>query len=592
MKQTEKKMQWDLERVQPGAGHVEDHIQLIRLQIEEAQSSFEKQLRPDHAVEMTERVQDLYTKVFHMDEYIYCLAAGNVFDKEAQGLSEKSNVLKAKMDTLLLVYSQFLADMPDVNWEAFIQRKEVEGSERFLTEQRKKVKDRLEPEMETLIHSLSVHGFDGWEDLYEEEYTRLTVPVRNGEGLESLSFDMAYMRAMLSGDRGIRKEIAASLSTVCRENEDRFSSIFNHFSGYRNELYRLRGWKNPLKEMLEQNRISEVSVNSMMHTLHSHTSLLHLFLERKATLSQVTKLSWYDIYAPIFSSKTSLTYEEAADIVTKQFYLFSEKMGQFAQNAFEKGWIDAAPANSKRHGAFCASFPNAKESRVMLSFTGNYQDVVTIAHELGHAYHNSLLYEQPGFSHKVGTGLAETASTFAENLVLDAAIDLAKTEEDRLSLMEMKITNGLKYISYIPAKYEFEAAFYKKRKSGKLSSAEIVQLMEETEKEWFQDSLEEVNTHNWMTIPHFFNTEKAFYNLPYTIGYLFSNGIYSLYQQDKETFPARYDQLLASSGNQSMEQLSVQFLQEELTGTNFWETSIQPLKAAVDQYLKATENLK
>ncbi|NMH68257.1 M3 family oligoendopeptidase [Bacillus sp. RO3] len=592
MKQTEKKMQWDLEKVQPGAGHVEDHIQSIRSQIEEAQSSFEKQLGPDYAIEMTNHVQDLYTKVFHMDEYIYCLAAGNVFDKEAQGLSEKSNVLKAKMDTLLLGYSQFLADMPDVNWEAFIQRKEVEGSERFLTEQRKKVKDRLEPEMETLIHSLSVHGFDGWEDVYEEEYTRLTVPVRNGEGLESLSFDMAYMRAMLSGDRGTRKEIAASLSTVCRENEDRFASIFNHFSGFRNELYRLRGWKNPLKEMLEQNRISEVSVNSMMHTLHSHTSLLHLFLERKATLSQVTKLSWYDIYAPTFSSKTSLTYEEAADIVTKQFYLFSEKMGQFAQTAFEKGWIDAAPANSKRHGAFCASFPNAKESRVMLSFTGNYQDVVTIAHELGHAYHNSLLYEQPGFSHKVGTGLAETASTFAENLVLDAAIDLAKTEEDRLSLLEMKITNGLKYISYIPAKYEFEAAFYKKRKSGKLSSAEIVQLMEETEKEWFQDSLEEVNTHNWMTIPHFFNTEKAFYNLPYTIGYLFSNGIYSLYQQDKETFPARYDQLLASSGNQSMEQLSVQFLEEELTGTNFWETSIQPLKEAVDQYLKATENLK
>lgn len=301
------------------------------------------------------------------------------------------------------------------------------------------------------------------------------------------------------------------------------------------------------------------------------------------------KLSWYDIYAPTFTSKTTLTYEEAADIVIGQFRGFSEKLGQFAQTAFEEGWIDAEPGDSKQHGAFCASFPNAKESRVMLSFTGNYNDVVTIAHELGHAYHNSLLHEQPGFSHKVGTGLAETASTFAENLVLDAAIDMAETEEDRLSLLEMKITNGLKYTTFIPAKFEFEAAFYKKRLNGKLSAGDIVQLMEETERDWFHDSVDEVFTHNWMTIPHFFSTEKAFYNLPYTIGYLFSNGVYSLYQEDKETFPERYDQLLTRSGNHSMDELSIEFLQEEL-GTDFWEAAVRPLKDAVEKYLEETEH--
>ncbi|MFI8684568.1 M3 family oligoendopeptidase [Rossellomorea sp. NPDC077527] len=581
-------MKWNLEGVRPGQNPVKDQIHEILLHIEDTQALLQPGTGIDQAVEMTDRVQNLYTKVFHMDEYIFCLASENVLNEEAQDLMARINHLKAKMDTLLLAYSQRLAEMSKDEWQSFIESKELAGSERFLKEQRRKVKDQLAPEMETLINALSVDGFSGWEDQYGQEYARLTVPVKNDEVTEDISFDKAYILGMLSNDRSKRQEIAASLAKVCRENEDRFASIFNHFAGFRNELYRLRGWKNPLKEMFEQNRISETSVTSMMDTLHSHKSLLDQLMKRKAKLIGVDKLSWYDLYAPTFTSKTTLTYEEAADIVIGQFTRFSEKLGEFAKNAFEEGWIDANPAEHKRHGAFCASFPNAKESRVMLSFTGNYNDVVTIAHELGHAYHNSLLHDQPGFSHKVGTGLAETASTFAENLVLDAAIDLAETEEDRLSLLEMKITNGLKYTTFIPAKFEFEAAFYEQRLDGKLSASEIVRLMEATERVWFKDSLEEVNTHNWMSIPHFFNTEKAFYNLPYTIGYLFSNGVYSLYQEDKETFPERYDQLLTSSGNQSMEELSVGFLQEEL-GTNFWGKSIRPLEEAIERYLRETE---
>ncbi len=584
---------WNLERVYPGDGEspIQEQILEILLHIDQIQGELESQVpdEMDEAIEVTGRLQELYTKVFDMDEYIFCIIAEDVHNQKAQSLGDQSNRVKAKMDTLLLAYSQYLARIAEEGWQAFLEHPAIEGMERFVTELRKKVKDQLDPEMEKVIHSLSIHGFDGWEDHYEEEYARLTVPVRNDESTENLSFDMAYVRAMLSDDRKARQEIAASLLKVCRENEDRFASIFNHFAGYRNELYRLRGWTNPLKEMFEQNRISEASINSMMQALRKNKSLLHRFLKRKAELTQVEKVSWYDIYAPTFTSQTTLTYEEAADIVIGQFRRYSENLGRFAENAFAEGWIDAEPANSKRHGAFCASFPQSKESRVMLSFTGNYQDVVTIAHELGHAYHNSLLYDQPGFSHKVGTGLAETASTFAENLVLDAAIDSARTQEDRLSLLEMKITNGLKYITYIPAKFEFEQRFYHMRSSQKLSASELVQLMEKTERDWFKESLEDVHAHNWMTIPHYFNTEKAFYNLPYTIGYLFSNGMYSLYQLEKETFPKRYEQLLRSSGNHTMEQLGHQFLQQDLCTTSFWEKAIKPLEEAIIQYLEETE---
>ncbi|WP_181347896.1 M3 family oligoendopeptidase [Thalassobacillus sp. CUG 92003] len=584
---------WNLERVYPGDGGstIKEQIHDIKLHIDQTQLELENHTHEDitEVAEMVERVQGLYTKVFELDEYIICRLAENVHDSKARVLSEESSQMKAQMETLLLAFRHYLARILDEKWNELLQQSEVAGIETFLIEQRQKVKDQLQPELEKVIHSLSVHGFEGWEDHYEQEFASLTVPVSNEEGTEEISFDRAFMRAMLSTNRATRQAIAASITEVYRENEERFASIFNHFVGYRNELYSLRGWSNPLTEMLEQNRIGEASIKSMMKTLHEHKSLLHQFLERKAQLNQLDKLNWYDIYAPTFTSKTTLTYKEAANIVITQFYKYSDKLGKFAEHAFEEGWIDPEPSDSKRQGAFCASLPSSKESRVMLSFTGNYQDVVTMAHELGHAYHNSFLQEEPGFSHNVGTGLAETASTFAENLVLDAAIDSAATQEDRLSLLEMKITNGLKYITYIPAKFEFEQQFYEQRRSQSLSAAELNDLMIKTEKDWFQDAVGEVDAHNWMTMPHFFNTEKAFYNIPYTIGYLFSNGIYSLYLQDKQTFTNRYDELLKHSGNQTMEDLGHQFLNQDLTSSAFWEAAVQPLEEAIHTYLAETK---
>ncbi|MCP3027766.1 M3 family oligoendopeptidase [Halobacillus sp. A5] len=584
-------LEWDLERVNPGTGErtIEEQISEAILHIDETIRELETRTGNDSILKMVEkinRVQALFTKVFEWDEYIICQSSINVHDSQGQALNDLSNKAKAKMNTLLLVFGQYLENIPEEKWGALIQQPETAGVELFLTEQKRKVKDHLDSDLEKVIHSLSVHGFDGWEDHYEQEFAQLTVPVDN----EEVPFNLAYIQAMLSDDRRIRQEISTAVKKVCSENEERFASIFNHFAGFRNELYQLRGWSNPLKEMLEQNRISEASVNSMMQTLRKANPMLRGYFKRKAQLLHVDKLSWYDIYAPTFTSKTTLTYDKAAEIVTGQFYKVSNKMGRFAERAFNEGWIDAAPSDDKRHGAFCASFPESKESRILLSFTGNYQDVVTIAHELGHAYHNAHLHTQSGFSHHAGTGLAETASTFAENLVLDAAIDLAETREDRLSLLEMKILNGLKYIAYIPAKFEFELQFYKKLNSQRLSAAELVDLMKRTEKDWLQDSLEEVNGYHWMTIPHFYSAEKAFYNLPYTIGYMFSNGIYSSYLADKEAFPERYDDLLVNSGNQTMEQLSTQFLNQGLNSNSFWEDAVRPLEEAVDTYIKETED--
>ncbi|WP_406944072.1 M3 family oligoendopeptidase [Halobacillus sp. SY10] len=582
---------WDLERLFPDG--LEHALLTKNEQIGTLQEQIKNSKTPEnfkYFLFIVEGVQELYSDVFAIDEYAICLSSQDVHDESGHYFMDQSQQLKAKMETLLLTFNHYIAAIDESSWHQWIQAEELADIRTSLMERRKQVKDRLAPELEQAIHTLSMNGFEGWEDLYEQEFARLRVPVEENGERKELSFDMAFMKAMLSKDRSVRASIASSIIEVCKQNQERFALIFNHFSGFRNDLYELRGWTNPLKEMYEQNRILESSVNSMMKALHEHKDLLYRFLIRKAQVDSIPKPDWYDLYAPSFTTKTTLTYEEATEIVIKQFSRYSQKLGDFAKQAFHDGWVDAEPHENKRHGAFCASFPNAKESRVLLSFQGTYQDVVTMAHELGHAYHNTLLHEQPGFAQHAGTGLAETASTFAENLVLDAAIDLAETEEDALSLLEMKIINGLKYTTFIPAKFEFEKDFYEKRQQGKLSSSEIIDLMEAKEREWFGDHLEHVNAYNWMSIPHFYDTEKAFYNLPYTIGYLFSNGIYSQYKESPKSFPEKYDGLLSHSGDLPMDELCADFLGQDLNKQTFWNESFRPLKEAIEEYITRTES--
>src|SRR5699024_7871659 len=232
---------------------------------------------------------------------------------------------------------------------------------------------------------------------------------------------------------------------------------------------------------------------------------------------------------------------------------FSEKLGDFAEKAFRERWIEAENRKGKMHGGFCANMPVAKESRIFMTYNGSYQDVVTIAHELGHAYHNHILHDEPAFAQEVSTSVAETASTFAENLVLDAAIEHAESDKKKIALLEMKIMNGLKYQAEMPALFLFEQKMYEKRKDGPLSAGEISELMGREMEYLYGDLIDEYNPFTWMTVSQLFDTELAFYNIPYTIGYLFSNGIYMLAKEQGEVFPEKYDALLRDTGRMTVE---------------------------------------
>lgn len=587
---------WDLDSLYPGGKNSSElnelisHLKLDMKGLQEKVQTFDQYDTQD-LVDFFHEVQEHISAAFELDEFLICLYAVNVDDPDIAKLIDESEKIKADIESLKIDMDELVAKLSESDWEALLQHDEVEKYQFYLEERKQKMDDKLPIEMEKMINQLSINGFIGWENYYEQMMGDLRIPVEKDGQKEEMSIEQALSYATISSDRSVRQKAARAIVGVCKEQADSFATVLNRINGFRLDVYKQRGWDNVLKEAMEQNRIKEQTVQTMVSTIKENREIVQSFLQRKAQVMKLEKLAWYDTDTPSLTSDKKVSYREAADIVITQFHKFSEKLGKFAEKAFHEGWIEAEDRKGKMHGGFCAFMPLKKESRIFLTFTGSYQDVVTIAHELGHAYHNFILQDEPAFSQQISTSVAETASTFAENLVLDAAIEHASSEEDKLSLLEMKILNGLKYQVTVPAMFEFEQKLYDKRKQGPLTANELSDLMESMTKDIYGDVVDENNKYFWMTIPHFYHTDLAFYNIPYTIGYLFSNGIYALAKEQGDQFPEQYDALLRNSGRMTVEQLAGRYLNKDIGEKEFWEASLQPTLEAIREYLELTEKM-
>ncbi|ASK61145.1 oligoendopeptidase F [Virgibacillus phasianinus] len=587
---------WDLESLYPGGKNstkLHALISQLKLDIKRLQEKVQTfdQFETVRLAGIFQEVQEVISAAFELDEYLICLYSVNVDDSDVAKLIDESEKLKAEIESLKIDLDELLAGLSDTDWNELLQNDNVKKYQFYLEERKQKMNDKLPLEMEKLINTLSINGFYGWEDYYEQMMGDLRIPVEKDGKEEEVSIGQALSYVMFSSDRSVRQKTARAMVEICKDQAESFATVLNRINGFRIDVYKQRGWDNVLKEAMEENRINQQTVKTMVAAIKENRDIVQSFLKRKAQVMNLEKLDWYDTDTPSFTPDKKIPYREAAEIIITQFHKFSEKLGKFAEKAFNEGWIEAEDRKGKMHGGFCASMPLAKESRIFLTYTGSYQDIVTIAHELGHAYHNYILKDEPAFSKQVSTSVAETASTFAENLVLDAAIEHASSEKDKLALLELKILNGLKYQVTVPAMFEFEQKLYDKRKQGPLTAKEISDLMEATMNHMYGDTISENNHYHWMTIPHFYHTDLAFYNIPYTIGYLFSNGIYALAKEQGEKFPEQYDALLRDTGKMTVEQLAERHLNQDIEKKEFWNASLKPVIEAIDEYMKLTEKL-
>jgi oligoendopeptidase F len=308
------------------------------------------------------------------------------------------------------------------------------------------------------------------------------------------------------------------------------------------------------------------------------------YLHAKAHALGIERLAWYDLFAPMAGGgQQEWSFDASREFIVRQFGMFSPRLSQFAGRAFEQQWIDAEPRDGKQDGAYCM-WVRGDESRVFANFKPAFAGMSTLAHELGHAYHNMLLAPRPMLQRDTPMTLAETASIFCETIVRNAALQSASEAEQR-EIIEASLMNSCQLVVDISSRFLFEREVFERRRQRELSARELCEIMERTQRETYGDGLDQQTLHPWMWAvkPHYYSTGRSFYNFPYMFGLLFGLGLYSHYQADPEAFRARYDDLLSATGLADAATLAQRF-EIDIRAGAFWEGSLGIIKADVDRF--------
>ena len=589
------KQVWDLESIFPGGSNSQQLIasmEQVKKDIVSLEETIGKENVPKSAEDGKEwsafldTIQVIGMKVREAGAFIGCLNAQDIHDKKARQLQGTMNELTSIYRSLLTTVEEKIVEIENPIWEAVLEeQKEIAFS---LEERRRKAKDKLSPDQEKLVGKLAIDGYHAWGGLYDTIVGQMTVPFEEGEKTVQLSVGQAANK-LNSNDRDVRQQAFHKWEDAWKEQEELCASALNHLAGFRLNLYEKRGWKEVLKEPLEYNRMTKETLDAMWGTITKNKERFLPFLERKAQLLGVEKLAWHDVDAPIGSTNTVVDYDEAAKSIIEQFQQFSPKLAEFTEMTFKEGWIEAEDRPGKRPGGFCTSFPVSGQTRIFMTYDGTPANVATLAHELGHAYHQHCMKDMAYFATNYAMNVAETASTFAEMIVADAAVKQATTKEEKVSLLENKIGRSIAFFMNIHARFLFETRFYEKRKSGLLTADELSELMVEAQKEAYCNSLSEYHPRFWASKLHFYITDVPFYNFPYTFGYLFSLGVYAQALEHGTAFEDDYIALLRDTASMTVEELASKHLKADITSPHFWQKAIDLVASDVDEFLALTK---
>ncbi|MRG87239.1 M3 family oligoendopeptidase [Salinibacillus xinjiangensis] len=588
---------WDLESIFPGGSDskaFQDHLKNLTemtTAFSEKMNQFQTPHSKDQAEIVAEQIENAKNVIMNLRQagaFVSCLEAQNMADKQANVLRSQVTTLSAQFSTAFNTFQQKLAASTDQVWKGLLQHPALSELEFVLEEWRKKATDKLSEQEEALIESLSVDGYHGWGQMYDTIVGSMTIPFTLDGEEKELSVGQANNLGSHS-DPKVRKKIFEKLEKAWGEKEELFAKTLNHLAGFRLNVYEKRGWDHVLKEPLEYNRMQQDTLDAMWGAITKHKGAFVKYLNRKAELLGKEKLDWYDLNAPISSEKETLSYEQGAKFILKHFEKFGPEMAQFAEKAFDGAWIEAEDRPGKRPGGFCTSFPLSEESRIFMTYSGSMSNVATLAHELGHAFHSHTLKPMHPLNRSYAMNVAETASTFAEAIVADAAVKEASSEEQQKSLLEDKLQRSVAMFMNIHSRFLFETRFYEERKNGVVPASRLNELMVDAQQEAYGGAINEAHPRFWASKLHFYITGVPFYNFPYTFGYLFSLSIYAKAIEEGTDYEEKYMALLRDTAIMSVEELAMKHLGEDITQEAFWEKGINLCVQDAETFLKLTK---
>ncbi|MEH7482210.1 M3 family oligoendopeptidase [Neobacillus drentensis] len=589
---------WDLEIIFKGGSDSKefaDHLTLTSELIDLFQAKASS-WTPLNTTEDSKFLQELLGDFEHAAKklrqagaFVGCLQAQNTEDKKAYNLEARVTSLSAAFQTALGRFDSLLTTINDDVWVQLLADEKLKVLSYILNERRDRAKDKLSKEEEAIISALGVDGYHSWGQLYDLIVGKIKISFNENGKEKLLSVGQAFNK-FSSPDREIRTAIFENWEKAWGDQADILAKTLNHLSGFRLNVYKKRGWEDVLKEPLSINRMEKRTLETMWTVISENKQMLVKYLERKATLLGLEKLSWYDLDAPYGKTASKVSYQEGAEFIEQNFAIFGEKMASFAQKAFKEQWIEGEDRPGKAPGGFCTFFPESNQSRIFMTYSGTPSNVSTLAHELGHGFHTFAMKGVHHLNRNYAMNVAETASTFAEMIVADAAVKNAKDEEEKLVLLDDKIQRTVALLMNIHARFLFETRFYEERKQGPVAVDRLNELMLAAQKEAYSNALEEYHPLFWASKLHFFITGVPFYNFPYTFGYLFSLGIYAQALEEGRGYEDKYIALLKDTASMSVEDLAQKHLQVDLTQPDFWEKAVRICLDDINEFLALTED--
>lgn len=588
---------WELDSIFDGGSEsveLKNHMDKLKQQLSDLYAELNKNSAPqslDDAKKWAGNIKKLQGVIMDLNEaasFVGCLMAQNVKDEKAVQLETEINVFNAQCESCQTLLFNQMEQIPQAVWEDLLKENELAGIHFFLNEKRDMAKEKLSVKEEQLINALSIDGYHGWGAFYDTIVGNMSITFDHPEKGEQTVSVGQLDNFMSDENREVRQAAFEAYEKAWKDVSDYCSKTLNHLAGFRLQMYKARNWENVLKEPLDYNRMSEKTLNTMWDVISKNKAPLVDYLKRKAAMLNVDQLAWYDMDAPVGGSSSKITYEDSCDFIVKHFNKFNPEMADFAKSAIENRWIEAEDRAGKRPGGFCTSFPIKDESRIFMTFSGTPNNTSTLAHELGHAYHQYVMRDLPYFATDYAMNVAETASTFAEMIVGDAALEAAANKDERIAFLDDKIQRSVALLMNIHARFLFETRFYEERKEGFVTTARLNELMLEAQKEAYADALDVYHPSFWESKLHFYISSVPFYNFPYTFGFLFSTGIYVRALEEGTSFADKYDALLQDTGSMTVEELAQKHLNVDLTQPEFWEDAVAYCIKDVEEFLSLT----
>jgi pepF/M3 family oligoendopeptidase len=539
------------------------------------------------AVSAFERVIERYNSVLAayrtLSAYIHAFVSTDSRNNLAQA---KYSELQGQSVKLYQLGTRFTAWIGSLDLNNLIERSAVAAAHAYALRQAKTEAEHLmSPAEEALAAELNITGGSAWAKLHGNVTSQLSVPLEIDGTVES--FPMSIIRNMAAdANRQTRhRAYVAELATWDRVAVP-LAAAMNSIKGEVNTLSAHRGWATPLDEALFEASIDRQTLDAMFTAARESFPDFRRYLRAKARALGLPVLAWYDLVAPVGSSDRVWSFEASEQFIVAQFGSYSQRLGDYAARAFRERWIDAEPRPGKRDGAFCMPL-RADESRVFANFKPTYDGMSTLAHELGHGYHNMNLAQRTMLQRNTPMTLAETASIFCETIVREAALKDANAQE-RIEILEASLVGSCQVVVDITSRFLLEQGIFETRRTRELSVDELNAMMLEAQRETYGDGLDPNQLHPfmWAMKPHYYSTGRSFYNFPYMFGLLFGLGLYSRYRANTEAFRAQYDDLLSSTGLADAATLASRFGIDTRT-PDFWRASLDTIRREVDQFEEA-----